>query len=109
MAPVQHPMTGSIRSWLENIYWGMEHKIVPGLTSLQDAYHDVLTRHVDADTCWLDLGCGTSLLDVRMTFTSAALAIVPPLALLELVWIRALRSSRLQALRPTMIATLSRH
>jgi ubiquinone/menaquinone biosynthesis C-methylase UbiE len=249
-------MTGSIRAWLEKLYWVMERKIVPGLKSSQDAYHDIVAHHVDASTRWLDLGCGTSLLpawrqdserrliarsgvlagldrslpplranatialrvcgdiarlpfpdesfdlvtanmvvehlddpvsqfreirrvlakggvfvchtpnvrgypvlaarlvpdvvkrllirglegrhsqdvfktyyranspsalrsvaaqsklkvrDVRMTFTSALLAIVPPLALLELLWIRALRSSRLQALRPTMIATLSRH
>ena len=255
MAVVQQPMTGSIRAWLENLYWVMERKIVPGLKSSQDAYHDILAHHVDASTRWLDLGCGTSLLpawrqdyerqmiarsrvlvgldrslpslktnrtialrscgdmaklplpdrsfdlvtanmviehlddpvaqfqeirrvltpggvfvchtpnvrgypvlaaqlvpnvirgllirvlegrdakdvfktyyransptalrrvaaqsklkvrDVQMTFTSAALAMVPPLALLELLWIRALRSSRLEALRPTMIATLSR-
>jgi SAM-dependent methyltransferase len=248
-------MTGAIRSWLERLYWAMEHKIVPGFQSSQDTYHDILTGHVHAGTRWLDLGCGTSLLpawkhdselqlvaragtfagldrslsslranrtiagrvcgdiallpfpegsfdlvtanmvvehlddpvsqfqeirrvlapggmfvchtpnvrgypalagrlvpdivkrklirglegrqaedvfktyyranspralrrvaeqsrlkirDVLMTFSSAVLAVVPPLALLELLWIRALRRSGLQSLRPTMIATFAR-
>jgi ubiquinone/menaquinone biosynthesis C-methylase UbiE len=255
VAVVQQPMTSSIRSWLEHLYWVMESKIVPGLTPSQEAYHDILTQHVDAGTRWLDLGCGTSLLpswqqdserrliarsgvlagldrslpslkanrtmalrvcgdiarlpfpdgsfdlvtanmvvehlddpvgqfreirrvlarggmfvchtpnvrgypvlasrlvpnvvkrllirglegrrredvfktyyranspralhriarasklkirDVLMTFSSAVLAVVPPLALLELLWIRALRRSGLQGLRPTMIATFTR-
>ena len=46
--------------------------------------------------------------DVLMTFSSAVLAVVPPLALLELLWIRALRRSGLQGLRPAMIATFTR-
>ena len=46
--------------------------------------------------------------DIAMTLSSAVLAIAPPLALFELLWIRALRSSWLKALRPTMIATLTR-
>lgn len=62
MAAVQHPMTTSIRSRLENLYWAMERKIVPGLKSSQDTYQDILSRHVHAGTRWLDLGCGTSLL-----------------------------------------------
>lgn len=48
------------------------------------------------------------LRDLRMTVTSAVLAIVPPLALLELLWIRVLRSPGFQSLRPTMIATFAR-
>ncbi|MEX2156231.1 MAG: class I SAM-dependent methyltransferase [Gemmatimonadales bacterium] len=43
--------------------------------------------------------------EVRMTLSSAALVVVPPLAVLELLWIRALRWQPLQRLRPTMIAT----
>jgi ubiquinone/menaquinone biosynthesis C-methylase UbiE len=46
--------------------------------------------------------------DLRMTVSSAVLAIVPPLAFFELLWIRALRSPGLQSLRPTMIATFAR-
>jgi len=244
-----------LRSWLEKVYWAMEQRIVPGLTSSQDTYLEALTRHVGRDTRWLDLGCGKSLLplwkheaerrlvaqsgmlvgvdrnlpslqtndtislrvggdiadlpfpdesfdlvtanmvlehlygpvgqfreirrvlapggvflchtpnahgypvlaarlvpgavkrlivrglegrhsqdvfktyyransprrlqqlaaaaqlrvrEVRLTLSSAMLAVVPPLAALELLWIRALRSSRLQRLRPTLIATLTR-
>lgn len=48
------------------------------------------------------------LRDLRMTVSSAVLAIVPPLALFELLWIRALRSPGFQSLRPTMIATFAR-
>jgi len=46
--------------------------------------------------------------DVRMTVSSAVLAIVPPLAVLELLWIRALRRPGLEGLRPAMIATFTR-
>lgn len=46
--------------------------------------------------------------DLRMTVSSAVLAVVPPLAVFELLWIRALRRPGLQSLRPAMIATLSR-
>lgn len=51
-----------IRSWLEGLYWAMERRIVPGLTSSQDAYLAAVTRYVNRHTRWLDLGCGSALL-----------------------------------------------
>jgi ubiquinone/menaquinone biosynthesis C-methylase UbiE len=43
-----------------------------------------------------------------LALSSAVLAIVPPLALVELLWIRALRRAGLETWRPTMVATLTR-
>lgn len=51
-----------IRSWLEKLYWRLEHRIVPGLTSSQDAYFAALAPYVHGGTRWLDLGCGSALL-----------------------------------------------
>lgn len=46
--------------------------------------------------------------ELRVISSSAVLAIIPPLALVELLWLRALRSDRLAFLRSNLIVTLTR-
>ena len=46
---------------------------------------------------------GLGVIDLSMTLSSAELALVTPIAALELLWIRALMSPRLEALRPSII------
>lgn len=51
---------------------------------------------------------GFELCQLDMVLTTAAFAMVPPLALLELLWIRLLTRPRFADLRPNMIAVLRR-
>jgi ubiquinone/menaquinone biosynthesis C-methylase UbiE len=51
---------------------------------------------------------GLEHVEVAMILSSAVFALVTPLAVLELIWIRALMSPRLAAFRPTMIGTFTK-
>lgn len=51
-----------MRLGLLNFYWKMRGVIAPTLKHSQYLYEDVLTRLVDGNTEWLDLGCGHQVL-----------------------------------------------
>src|SRR6476469_10240199 len=57
------PIIGIMNAQLEQAYWSLEKRLAPGLRSAQAIYADVLGRYVDADTCWLDIGCGHQLFE----------------------------------------------
>jgi SAM-dependent methyltransferase len=48
---------------LQSFYMSLERRLAPGLRSAQAIYADVLDRYVDADTRWLDVGCGHQLFE----------------------------------------------
>jgi len=50
------------RRSLFELYWKMEHLIVPSLRHSQCIYEDVLFAHVGNTVRWLDLGCGHQVL-----------------------------------------------
>jgi hypothetical protein len=52
--------------------------------------------------------CGFRVEEIRMLVSSAACAVVPPLATLELVWIRILMTRPLKPLRTNVIAILGK-
>ena len=51
---------------------------------------------------------GLRVLDLRMVLSSAEFAVVTPVAILELLWIRALMTHYLRAFRPTIIGIFSK-
>lgn len=48
---------------LQNVYRSLERLLAPGLRSAQAMYAEVLDRYVNADTTWLDVGCGHQLFE----------------------------------------------
>ncbi|MBI5193530.1 MAG: class I SAM-dependent methyltransferase [Nitrospirae bacterium] len=52
----------SIRKRLEVIYWFLEHLIIPQLKHSQLIYEEILKKHINKDSVWLDLGCGHQIL-----------------------------------------------
>ncbi|MDB4911760.1 MAG: Methyltransferase type 11 [Gemmatimonadetes bacterium] len=48
---------------LQRAYWSLEKRLAPGLKSAQAIYAEVLDRYVDADTRWLDIGCGHQIFE----------------------------------------------
>ena len=48
---------------LQRAYWSIEKRLAPGLRSAQATYAQLLERYVDADTRWLDVGCGHQLFE----------------------------------------------
>ena len=52
----------AIRRNLFRIYWKIEKILVPKLRFSQTVYEDVLRSSVNANTRWLDLGCGHEIL-----------------------------------------------
>ncbi len=54
-------MIETVRSQLERVYWGLESVIDPGVVSSQNVYADAVRAQVNANSRWLDLGCGHSV------------------------------------------------
>jgi SAM-dependent methyltransferase len=52
----------NLRSALFHVYWGLRRVIAPGVKYSQATYEEFLTRYVNRDTRWIDIGCGHSLL-----------------------------------------------
>jgi hypothetical protein len=50
--------------------------------------------------------CGFEVIKIRMIVTDALFALVPPLALVELIWIRLLLTKRLREFRTGIITIL---
>src|SRR3954468_13895269 len=55
-----------VRRQLYNIYNKLRNVITPGLRNSQFAYRDTLAECANAQTKWLDLGCGHNLLPAWM-------------------------------------------
>jgi ubiquinone/menaquinone biosynthesis C-methylase UbiE len=51
-----------IRDRLQNIYGSLKRTIVPSLQYSQAIYEDVLTKGIETNSTWLDVGCGHHLL-----------------------------------------------
>lgn len=52
----------SVRKGLEVIYWYFEHLIIPQLKHSQLIYEEILKKHINKGSVWLDLGCGHQIL-----------------------------------------------
>jgi ubiquinone/menaquinone biosynthesis C-methylase UbiE len=56
----------------------------------------------------LAVDCGFEVIKIRMVVTDALFAVVPPLALVELIWIRLLLTKRLKKFRTGIISVLKK-
>jgi ubiquinone/menaquinone biosynthesis C-methylase UbiE len=73
---------------------------------------DVFETHYKANTpnqiAAVAAECGFDVVKTRMLVSDAIFAVVPPLAVLELIWIRALMTRPLKRLRTTIISVLKK-
>ncbi len=73
---------------------------------------DVFETHYKANTqkqiAELAQACGFEVVKMKMLVSDAVFAVIPPLAVLELVWIRALMTRPLKQLRTTIITVLKK-
>ena len=94
-------------------------RLVPGALKDKMAYlldgrkeEDVFATHYKANTRGqidaLAQSTGFEVLKIRMLVSDAIFAVVPPLAVLELVWIRALMTKPLKRFRTTIISVLKK-
>lgn len=74
----------------------------------QDAYPTFYRSNTRKKIRTLALKCGFRVKKLRMVVSSAELAMVPPLAFFELLWIRLLMTKPFAPLRTNIIATLQR-
>lgn len=75
--------------------------------------HDVFLTHYKAnnETVIRDLAsdCGFEVITIKMIVTDALFAVVPPIALVELIWIRLLLTKRLKRYRTGIISVFKKN
>ena len=125
-----------LRATLMNFYWRMESVIAPGLRYKlgystiaavlvpsflkraliyllegrreEDVFSTFYRANTRAEILSLAVRSGFRVTSVKLLVSSAEFASIPPLAVLELIWIRLLMSRTLAPLRTNIIAVLQK-
>jgi ubiquinone/menaquinone biosynthesis C-methylase UbiE len=75
----------------------------------EDVFKTFYRANTEADICRLGSAAGFDPLEIRFVASSAELAMIPPLAFLELLWIKLLQTKAFRGLRTNLIVTLAKH
>jgi len=75
----------------------------------EDVFRTFYRANSEADICRLTQSAGFSPLEIRLVASSAELAVIPPLAFLELLWIKLSLTKAFRGLRTNLIATVAKH
>jgi ubiquinone/menaquinone biosynthesis C-methylase UbiE len=75
----------------------------------EDVFKTFYRANTEADINRVAVATGFDPREVRLVASSAELAIVPPLAFLELLWIKLLLTNAFRGLRTNLIVTLTKH
>lgn len=75
----------------------------------EDVFRTFYRANTETDICRLTQATGLNSLEIRLVASSAELAVIPPLAFLELLWIKLSLTKTFRRLRTNLIVTLAKH
>jgi ubiquinone/menaquinone biosynthesis C-methylase UbiE len=75
----------------------------------EDVFKTFYRANTEADINRVASATGFNPMEIRLVASSAELAVIPPLAFLELLWIKLLLTKAFRGLRTNLIVTLAKH